>query len=146
MSLPISGPDPEFSHLLQHFPHCKLTAWRRLMGSLTKQNVQWELRRGASLEAQWIRIGLPMQETRVPSPVWGDPTWYRAIEPMFHNIEPTLLEPENHNYWNPCALSPCSTTREVIATKCSPSSLQVEKSPHSNEDPAQPKINKLIKK
>ena len=35
--------------------------------------------------------------------------------------------------------------RPHIAVKSSPTSLQLEKHPHSNEDPVQPKINKQIR-
>ena len=39
----------------------------------------------ASLVAQWLRICLPMQGTRVPVLVWEDPTCRRATGPMSHN-------------------------------------------------------------
>ena len=40
---------------------------------------------GASLVAQWLRIGLPMQGTRVQAPVWEDPTCRGATRPVSHN-------------------------------------------------------------
>ena len=40
---------------------------------------------GASLVAQWLRICLPMQGTRVRALVWEDPTCRRATRPMSHN-------------------------------------------------------------
>ena len=40
---------------------------------------------GASPVAQWLRICLPMQGTRVQALVWEDPTCRRATEPMSHN-------------------------------------------------------------
>ncbi|KAJ8791936.1 hypothetical protein J1605_004161 [Eschrichtius robustus] len=40
---------------------------------------------GASLVAQWLRICLPMQGTRVRALVWEDPTCRRATGPMSHN-------------------------------------------------------------
>ena len=40
---------------------------------------------GASLVAQWLRICLPMQGTRVRALVWEDPTCRRATGPMHHN-------------------------------------------------------------
>ena len=57
-----------------------------------------------------------------------------------------------HNYWalvlqppKPAVLEPCSATRSHLSEKptleSSPCSPQLEKSPHSNEDPAQPKLN-----
>ena len=40
---------------------------------------------GASLVAQWLRICLPMQGTRVQALVWEDPTCHGAIRPVSHN-------------------------------------------------------------
>ena len=40
---------------------------------------------GASLVAQWLRICLPMQGTRVRALVWEDPTCHRATRPVSHN-------------------------------------------------------------
>ena len=40
---------------------------------------------GASLVAQWLRICLPMQGTRVRALVWEDPTCHGATGPMSHN-------------------------------------------------------------
>ena len=39
----------------------------------------------ASLVAQWLRICLPMQGTRVRALVWEDPTYRRATRPVSHN-------------------------------------------------------------
>ena len=39
----------------------------------------------ASLVAQWLRICLPMQGTRVRALVWEDPTCHRATRPVSHN-------------------------------------------------------------
>ena len=39
----------------------------------------------ASLVAQWLRIRLPMQGTRVRALVWEDPTCRRATKPMHHD-------------------------------------------------------------
>ena len=39
----------------------------------------------ASLVAQWLRIRLPMQGTRVHAPVREDPTCHGATRPMSHN-------------------------------------------------------------
>ena len=41
--------------------------------------------RGASLVAQWLRICLLMQGTRVRALVWEDPTCRRAAGPVSHN-------------------------------------------------------------
>ena len=47
--------------------------------SFNKQLVQ------ASLVAQWLRICLPMQGTRVRVLVWEDPTCRGATGPVSHN-------------------------------------------------------------
>ena len=39
----------------------------------------------ASLVAQWLRICLPMQGTRVRALVWEDPTCHGATRPVSHN-------------------------------------------------------------
>ena len=39
----------------------------------------------ASVEAQWLRICLPMQGTRVRALVWEDPTCHGATKPVHHN-------------------------------------------------------------
>ena len=39
----------------------------------------------ASLVAQWLRVCLPMQGTRVRALVWEDPTCRGATGPMSHN-------------------------------------------------------------
>ena len=44
-----------------------------------------ENRAGASLVAQWLRICLPMQGTRVRALVWEDPTCRGATGPLSHN-------------------------------------------------------------
>ena len=40
---------------------------------------------GASLVAQWLRIRLPMQGTRVRALAWEDPTCRGAAKPVHHN-------------------------------------------------------------
>ena len=54
---------------------------------------------GASLVAQWLRIRLPMQGTRVRAPVWEDPTCRGATKPV------------RHNYWA-CASGACAPQQE----------------------------------
>ena len=39
----------------------------------------------ASLVAQWLRVCLPMQGTRVPALVWEDPACRAADGPVVHN-------------------------------------------------------------
>ena len=61
---------------------------------------------GASLVAQWQRICLPMQKTRVRSLICKDPTCQGATKPMGHNYWACALEPGNHFYWSLHALKP----------------------------------------
>ena len=79
--------------------------------------------------AQWLRIRLPKQGTRVRSLVPEGPTCCGATKPVHHNCWACALQPVSHSYW-----SPCSATREATAmsspctaTKSSPCSLQLEK-------------------
>ena len=53
----------------------------------------------ASLVAQWLRICLPMQGTRVRALVWEDPTCHGATRPM------------SHNYWA-CTFGACAPQQE----------------------------------
>ena len=60
---------------------------------------------GTSLVAQWLRIRLPMQGTRVRSLVREDPTCCGATKPVCHNywacvlqlLKPVCLEPVLRN-------------------------------------------------
>ena len=52
-----------------------------------------------SLVAQWLRIRLPMQGTRVRALVQEDPTCRGATKPVHHNYWACALEPASHNYW-----------------------------------------------
>ena len=54
---------------------------------------------GASLVAQWLRIHLPMQGTRVRALVWEDPTCRGTAGPV------------SHNYWA-CASGACAPQQE----------------------------------
>ena len=55
--------------------------------ALQKGNKVWFLKTGsrASLVAQWLRICLLMQGTRVRALAWEDPTCRRAAGPVSHN-------------------------------------------------------------
>ena len=53
----------------------------------------------ASLVAQWLRVRLPMQGTRVQSLVREDPTCCRATKPVCPNDWACALEPASHKYW-----------------------------------------------
>ena len=58
-----------------------------------------KVRRAAPLVAQWLRIRLPMQGTRVQALAQEDPTCSRATKPVCHNYWACALEPSSHNYW-----------------------------------------------
>ena len=74
------------------------------------------------LVAQWLRIRLPVQETRVRSLVREDPTCRGAVKPVCHN------------YWacEPQLLSPRATTTEARAARA----RAPNKRSHCNEKPA----------
>ena len=79
-----------------------------------------------SLVVQWIRTCLPMQGTQLPSLVREDPTCCGATKPML--LSPRTLEPVLCNKRSHCNEKPAH--------------LNERKPMHSNEDPAQPKVNK----
>ena len=58
---------------------------------------------GTSLVAQWLRICLPVQGTRVRSLVQEDPKCRRATKSVRHNYWAYALESTSHNYWSPRA-------------------------------------------
>ena len=53
---------------------------------------------GTSLVAQWLRISLPMQGTRVQALAQEDPTCHGAAKPVHHNYGACALEPMSHIY------------------------------------------------
>ena len=55
------------------------------MSPYTPREVQIKILDGASLVAQWLRICLPMQGTRVQALVWEDPTCRGATGLVSHN-------------------------------------------------------------
>ena len=105
-----------------------------------------------SLVAQWLRIRLPMQGTRVRALVREDPTCHGATKPVHHNYRACTRARESQ------LLSPHATTTEArVPRACAP---QQKKPPQweahapqrrvdpacCNEDPTQPKKKKLKKK
>ena len=75
----------------------------------------------ASLVAQWLRVCLPMQGTRVRALFWEGPTCRGATGPV------------SHNYWA-CVSGACALQREAAtvrgprtAMKSGPRSPQLEK-------------------
>ena len=89
----------------------------------------------ASLMAQRLRICLPMQETRVWSLVWEDPTCCRATKPVHHNYWACALEPGSCNYWAPVPLKPVRPRAHPLQQEeplqWEVHALQLESSPHS---------------
>ena len=88
---------------------------------------------------QWHRLCLPMQETRlIPGP--------EAPQPLS-----LCLKPGSCTYESPHALDPVlhkwshHSEKPEHTHESSPCSLQPEKSPHSSEEPAHPKIHTLKK-
>ena len=87
---------------------------------------------GTSLVAQWLRIRLPMQGTRVWALVWEDPTCRGAPKPVHHNYWACALEPGRRNYWahEPQLLKP-TRLEPVLRNK---RSHRNEKPVHRNEE------------
>ena len=119
----------------------------RVMRSCWKRNL------GASLAAQWWRIPLPVQETRVRSLIQEDHTCHVAARPLMRHScwacalesgspEAYALQQDRPPQWEAPA---CQLERRSrsLQLESSPHSPQVEKSPSSNEDPVQPRINKI---
>ena len=92
--------------------------------------------------------------------VWEDPTCRRAAKPMRHNYWACALEPGGHNYWAHMLqlLKPtCPRAHALqkgrlphweacaLQVEHSPQSPQLQDSPHSSEDPVQPKIKQTNK-
>ena len=117
-----------------------MQGWWAPTPMITKRHERLHLR--AFLVAQWLRIRLPMQGTRVQALVQKDPTCRRATKPACHNYWVCALQPASHNYWSPHAYSPYSTTREATtmrsphtSTKSSPGSTELEKARAQQQRP-----------
>ena len=80
-----------------------------------------------SLVAQWLRIRLPMQGTRVRALVQEDPTCHGATKPVRHNYWAYALEPTSHNYW--------ARVLQLQKPTC-PEPVLCNKRSHRNEKPA----------
>ena len=86
---------------------------------------------GVSLVAQWLRIHLPMQGTRVRALVQEDPTCRGATKPVHHNYWACALEPVSHNYWARVSLLKPACLEPVLHNK---RSHCIEKPVHRNEE------------
>ena len=74
----VKGPDNGSDHLqIKGRCHCLIEKVAE------EEKIKTEAR--ASLVAQWLRICLPMQGTRVRALVWEDPTCHGATRPVSHN-------------------------------------------------------------
>ena len=71
----------------------------------------WKLESWGSLVVQWLRICLPMQETKVQSLAWEDATCCRATEPVCPRV--CALQKRSHHNEKP---SHCNGERPSIAT------------------------------
>ena len=98
----------------------------------------------ASLVAQWWKVYLSMQETRVWSLIWEDLTCHGATEHLRHSYWACALDQGSRSRWSPCSTAekPPQWEARTRQLDSGPSSLQLEESLCSNEDPAEPKINK----
>ena len=109
---------------------------------------------GASL---WLSVKNPPahEETWVQSLIREDPTCNGATKPVCHNCWACAPEPRSHNYWahKPQLQPTCSGVHALKQEKSlqgealspqiesSPHLLKLKKSPGSNEDLSQSKIN-----
>ena len=88
--------------LLLPFLGCLFLTESMIFLFVSVKNIFWmkkSVSSGASLVAQWLRICLPMQGTRVRALVWEEPTCRGATKPVCHNYWACALEPASHNSW-----------------------------------------------
>ena len=76
----------ELGNNYEYLPHIVLQGLKKMIGT-------------SSLVAQWLRIRLPMQGTRVRALIRKDPTCCGATKPVRHNYWACALEPASHNCW-----------------------------------------------
>ena len=79
-----SRTDHMLGHKASHSKFKKI----EIISSIFSEHKHYEIRnqlQGASLVAQWLRICLPMQGTRVRALVWEDPTCHGATGPVSHH-------------------------------------------------------------
>ena len=97
--------------------HCRPSIPLVKTAAIHFQESPFQRAAGVPLVAQCLSV----KKTRVRPLIREDPTCCRAIKPVYHS------------YW------PCALLKPLCSRACA---LQQEKSPCSNEDPAQPKINR----
>ena len=118
-------------HLGHHSKQISELKWLLILLNLSPWGQIHYLRNhfGTSLVAQWLRICLPMQGTRVRSLVQEDPTCHGATKPMCHNYWACALQPVSHDYWasEPQLLDPHATATEAHVPRACV--LQQEKPP-----------------
>ena len=143
---------------------CSLSLLMTSRQSLSLRNVNFSI----SLVVQWLRIHLPMLGTSEDSicwghgeipyagdmgrfhmlGTWGDSICCRATKSVCHNYWAHALEPTHCSYGSPHPTARAPQQEAVaMRSQCTamrewPRLPQPEKRPQSNEDPAQPKINK----
>ena len=86
----------------------KIPDWRQPKGMGIRDKLK-VLKFWTSLVAQWLRIHLPLQGTRVWFLVQEDSTCRGATKPVRHNYwspGTETTEPTCRNYWSPRALRP----------------------------------------
>ena len=137
--------------------HSSSICWKGILPPLNYSCILSKIGWGASLVAQWLRVRLPVQGTRVQSLVREDPTCHGATKPLHHGYWACALELASRNYWSlrtrtAEARAPGAGARpqekppqwEARAPKrrVDPAVCNWRTPVHSNEDPMQPKINK----
>ena len=107
-------------------PHSEIF-WLAIVARL-----RFETKGRTSLVAQWLRIRLPMQGTRVQSLVQEDPTCRGATKPVHHSYRACTLEPASHSYGArmPQLLKPA----RLDPVLCNKRSHCNEKPTHHNEE------------
>ena len=91
----------------------------------------------ASLVAQWLRVCLPMQGTRVRALVWEDPACHGATGPVSHNYRACASGALLRNKRNRDSERPAHRDEECRSWR---------KPSRRNEDPTQPPPPKKKKK
>ena len=138
----------------------KATNWEKIIIFYNQQRMSIKNIETASLVVQGYRIHLPVWDTWVGSMIQEDPTGLRATKSVCHNWWDCALESVNHSHWDHM-LQPLQPTLhgarapqqtkppqwEAGAPRWRGAPLTASReSPCRGEDPAQPKVNKLINK